>query len=498
MGVRALSPTTGGVVNGPFGLALPTASGFDYRGSITVPTASVVTTAPMWVQSRTTRVNCGQGFFGGCDFFQSDSAPFTIPPYTAAATPTPSGGTPAGGGPSAILFAHNSPAGANTLIDARESTGSGLSFAFSPSQCTNATAVGGGVLPTGIARVTDGYNGNCTVTVTNATGGRSTATVAITSDLSTPNTGFSFTAGTATLSVDIAPIGLHHACVDPTGGTNHNRLVMFAQSGLFGLAGNIALGDIIPGRHAISATLWPAGTQASCTGGPGTPIQTIRDLYAGNGTETVTTSSAKGQQAMESGARAQQANQYAARSSLRLAPTKTISLGKVDSSGAMIGGVIRGRFTWTVARGGAASARPAALATLRRGDYVMRATQMNFGPPVAGGTSLIGSATVLLRGAATTMQCGVITGGVDGSTISLTGGSGAGGRMTGTVTGAPITYRIPTFAPTTKMTKKAMAARKRAAMKIKATSNTGTARLMQTTTGTAMPADCHALVGYLK
>jgi hypothetical protein len=35
-------------------------------------------------------------------------------------------------------------------------------------------------------------------------------------------------------------------------------------------------------------------------------------------------------------------------------------------------------------------------------------------------------------------------------------------------------------------------------MKIKATSNTGTARLMQTTTGTAMPADCHALVGYLK
>ena len=126
----------------------------------------------------------------------------------------------------------------------------------------------------------------------------------------------------------------------------------------------------------------------------------------------------------------------------------------------------------------------------------MRSTSMSPGPKSRASTLLLGTGTVLLRGASGTLACGTISGTFGGSTLTLTGGTGAARTLAGTVTGKPIGYVFPTSTkkPHRKPSKRPG---KRKPAKAKPVRAGGKARLQTAAKANGLPASCQALVRYL-
>jgi len=420
------------------------------------------------------------------------SAPIVIP----AATPTAF---------SAVLFAQQSPAGTNsthstvadgTLVDARQSTGTGtLSYQWS-NGCDNIA-----LLPAGMARVAAGWTGTCTVTVTDGGGHSGTASAVITK-AELQNGFIAFPSGTtASIYASVGGGWVDKACVDLNGGTNYTEFSAFQgmDSSSGAAYGSVSLTALTPGLHRISAVLLMAnsGISDSQACASATAItadkgysQTVSALYrvAANGS------------VFDRRGDGRSARAFVAPSALRFVSIKTISEGTVNRIGAMVGATASGTFSWATPKTSKGIKRPAGAAALVKGTYVMRAISMSPGPKKGASSLLLGTGTVLLRGASGTLACGTIVGKFDSSTLTLAGGNGAARRLAGFVTGKPIGYVFPKSTkkpgkqPTKKPTKKPGKTKLTKAKPVKAR---GTANLQTAARPKALPAACKALVRYL-
>ena len=411
------------------------------------------------------------------------------------------GDTPAAAGGSstpvaAVVFAQHSPAkDASTLLDARQSTGTApLSYSWSAG-CSDTTG-----LAAGLARIVITANvfpSSCTVRVTDATGATASATVALTENTAIARNGaITFPSGT---QAEIASAQKQFddpsniACVDLDGGTSFRTYVSISMSG--SPAAQVALTALTPGLHRISAVLlkdfgstWNDTTCASMSNPTANAgyIQTVSALYSVAADGSVA--------AARRGGRATTA--FVAPSSLRFVSTKTITEGTADKFGALKGATASGTFSWATPKTSKGIKRPAGAAGFAKGTYVMRSISMTLGPKTGASSLLLGTGTVLLRGASGTLACGTIAGTFDSSTLTLTGGTGRARSLAGVVIGKPIGYVLPklTKQPTKKPTKKPV---KTKPAKVKPVKARGTATLQTAAKATALPAACKALVQYL-
>ena len=331
------------------------------------------------------------------------------------------------------VFPHALPAGdGGTVVDARLSTGVGtLSYAWSE-HCAGTTYRGASV-PVGTAVVDNAYTGQCTATVQAAA--TASGSIAVTSEVGLQNGEFVFdgsktvtingarpTSGWAGLAcVDVGGTGVYATPV-PLGGTNPSTATF-----------SLSDAQVSAGVHQIGATLWAAGANAGCavTTTVGA-LQTIMDLYSGSG---VGAGAAR---------RLARPSAFEAASALRLVPSKTVSAGSFDAqSGLLRRATLSGTFTWSTPKLANGVRRPAGVANLAKGTYVMRSIGMQYGPRAGTATTLLGTGTLLLRGADGTLACGALTGGFDSSTLRLQGGTLSARRLVGTVAGAPVTYVFP-------------------------------------------------------
>jgi hypothetical protein len=429
-------------------------------------------------------------------------ASVAIPAYTGGAAP-----------PLAVVFANASPAGdgGKRLLDARLSTGDGvLSYAWSPQECagTSYESGSGGVAAlAGTAGVAPNYSGECTVTVTKEKNGAyasASATVSVSSIRGLRNGFFTFNnSTTATISGSYygLPGEATTACVDLAGTGSYSKPV--ALTGTNPSTGTVTLESTGPGVHKIAATLWSGGDNANCaiTSTTGA-VQTIADLYFGT---TLT--------------RAGRTASYAAPSSLRFSPTTTISGGVLDNDTLSLkGATLGGSFLWSTPASAGGVKRPAGAAKLAKGTFVMRSIDMVQGPLVGKASTLLGTGTVLLRGADGTLACGKLAGGFDSSTLMLSGGTRSARTLAGNVTGKQVTYVFPTVPAAAARSGGASGmlataldwltgdqpaerakkpAKKPKLPKVKPVTASGTASLQTAAKPAGLPASCKALVQYL-
>lgn len=411
------------------------------------------------------------------------------------------GGAPAVSGGSstplaAVVFAQHSPAkDASTLLDARQSTGTApLSYSWSAG-CSDTTGLAAGLAR--IAITANVFPSSCTVRVTDATGATASATVALTENPAIERNGaITFSSGTQAEIASAQKQGddpSNIACVDLDGGTSFRTYVSISMSG--SLSGQVALTALTPGLHRISAALltdfgptWNDTTCASMTIPTANIgyIQTVSALYSVAADGSVA--------AARRGGRA--ATAFVAPSSLRFVSTKTITEGTADKFGALKGATASGTFSWATPKTSKGIKRPVGAGDVAKGTYVMRSISMTPGPKTGASSLLLGTGTVLLRGASGTLACGTIAGTFDSSTLTLTGGTGRARSLAGVVIGKPIGYVLPkpTKQPTKKPTKKPVRAKP---AKVKPVKARGTATLQTAATATALPAACKALVQYL-
>ena len=429
----------------------------------------------------------------------------------AIVIPAAGGGlsTPAAGGGvstpvAAVLFAEHSPAkDANTKLDARQSTGTApLTFVWSAG-CNDTTGLAAGLAR--IAVVANVFPSSCTVRVTDATGATASATAALTENPDiTRNGAITFPSGTqaqlasAMTTGFTVPLESDLACVDLDGGTSFRTFVTIGTGVAGSLTGRVALTVLTPGVHRISAALytdpfnthgpWNDAKCASITNPTANSdyIQTVSALYSVAADGSVA--------AARRGGRATTA--FVAPSSLRFVSTKTITEGTADKFGALTGATASGTFSWATPKTSKGIKRPAGAGEVAKGTYVMRSISMSPGPKTGASSLLLGTGTVLLRGASGTLACGTIAGTFDSSTLTLTGGTGRARSLAGVVIGKPIGYVIPkpVKKPTKQPTKKPAKARP---AKVKPVKARGTATLQTAAKATALLAACKALVQYL-
>ena len=414
--------------------------------------------------------------FGYCqgDSLDQWSEIIAIPPYSGQVY--------------ANLFTHASPAGeAGTIIDARLSSGGAnpYTYAFTPSNCAGTNAPSSGPpLPNGEASVAPGFSGTCTVTVTDAKGTTSTASVPVTAGFSGNTGSFSFSNGSATISVTNLVSG-GTACVDLSGGANYQTQVPLVWNAYpLAAEGSVGLLATTPGIHEITAQIYSNSNENCANPNSQDLLQTIADLYQGNGAALLSArraATAHGIQLL-----AAHPKRYTARSSLRFAPKKTVKVGTENLAlGQFKGGIVNGAFTWTSPRRAKGITRPAGLSALVHGTYVMQSNAMYFGPPRGDATALIGTGTVLFRGIGNSYECAQITSTLDGSVLTLLGGQGASAKLNGSVTTATVTYKLPFF---TKKAKPPLP---------KASGKTGTVIASTGRKGLALPTICRNLKKYL-
>jgi len=435
--------------------------------------------------------------------------------------------------PVAVVFAHASPTGdAGTLIDARLSTGvAPLRYSFSPAACAGTSYGNGGSsssapsgpsdpTPTGTAWLT--FSGSasaisCNVTVTDALGQYGSASV-VASHVAGWQNGFFTFGNSQTVTItgsesgslgsgsSSAPGGATTACVDLTGAGMYTTPVQLAGNPA---TGTVALTSLSAGLHKIGATFWSGGVNATCVrSSPVFADQTISDVY---------TVDAAGGISARRGVRA---SPFIAPSSLRFVSSKTISEGTFDvKSGVLAGATMSGSFSWSTPKSSKGVKRPVGAAQLANGTYVMRSINMLQGPSVGSASILLGSGTMLLRGSDGTLACGLLSGGLGTSTLTLAGGTNAARTLAGNVTGKEVTYvfpAVPTAAgarsggvsgvlatalgwltgdqPSQRVKKPA---KKPKPVKVRPVKASGTASLQTTARAAGLPATCQALVQYL-
>ena len=425
----------------------------------------------------------------------------TVPAYTPA---------PAPARPSVVVFAHASPAGdGGTLLDARLSTGTGaLSYAWSPTSCSEATYHGVAV-PAGTTHMPDDYSGTtCSVEVSSSNGTNSSANVTIRRAAQMENGSFGFAGSSATITGayvygGLSPYAARTACVD-LDGTGVYSLSVALTGGGAGV-GTFPLTSLGVGTHRISATLWSEASR-DCTSTSETGyMQTISDLYTVDSAGAVR--------------RGLRSSSFIAPSSMRFGPTKTLSEGTFNpETGVISGATMVGSFSWTTPKSSKGVKRPSGAAQLTKGTFVMRAINEMQGPSVGKASIMLGTGTMLLRGTDGTLACGTLAGSFNSSAITLAGGTGRARTLAGVLTSERVTYVWPTPAsvaarsggvagvlatalgwitgdqPTERAKKPS---KKPKWPKVRPVKGSGTASLQTAAKAAGLPASCKALVQYL-
>ena len=423
--------------------------------------------------------------------------------------------------PTAVLFAHALPADmeGGTLVDARESTGSGQ-LTYEWSQGCGSAQYGpmsghdeGSAVPTGTRWANSaGIPASCTVTVKDLNGSTASEALSLTK-AAVKNSNFDFditqvVGAPKKVGIVTSDYTAATACVDPTGGSNFTvKVLLDQQAGSF----EQSLLSQGAGLHRVTAAIWgmsnPDCDDHTATGA----LQVITDLYTVDSAGAI------------AARRGMRSSLFIAPSSLRFVSSKTISEGTSEANSSTIkGAMTSGSFTWSMPKSAKGVKRPAGATKLARGAYVMRSIDMMAGPMVGTASTLLGTGTVLLRGTDGTLACGTLAGGFDSSTLTLTGGTRSARTLAGNVTGKRVTYVFPTSSaaaakrsggvsgvletalgwltgdqPSDRAKKPSKKPTKPKPVKVKPVRASGTASLQTAAKPTALPAACKALVRYL-
>ncbi|MCX6391704.1 MAG: hypothetical protein NTX95_04330 [Actinobacteria bacterium] len=369
--------------------------------------------------------------------------------------------TPVATAPTARLIARATPASASGAIgeylwrevDARTSTDPG-GTALTYSWDLNGDGVYGDqpaaqdasvTVPSGVAIVPDsvlqpfvivseGFNAltqgpTVGVKVTNAAGQTGTATTMLTPasftstatsevDLSTeaPSAGATVT---ATFTKTASSLYVDTACVDYDGDGAYESTVTFSDQTTTE-SKTATFTALAAGPHVVTTAF--ADNVANCTASPASVFRAVY-ISSASGTRRLTGSSDR-------------ASGYSAVTTMRLSKGKTLRVSsKAPQTMRLDGSVFGGRYRWSTPRRGNGAMRPGAFGAFAGGAYVAQAGKMT----VVGGAASevgMGSGTILLRGASSVdLLCATaVSPGPVQKTVIL-GGTGAGARLQGTLTG---------------------------------------------------------------
>ena len=180
---------------------------------------------------------------------------------------------------------------------------------------------------------------------------------------------------------------------------------------------------------------------------------------------------------------------YRAKARFSLGGATVVAIGTATDTGGLSGITGRGTYTLRTPAKGNGASRPAGLQSFTKGDYVIRASTLDFLATSKTQQTLIGSSTMLLRGTDGALACLAVTGTPTTSTYVFTGGTGAAARLTGDATATNLQMRVkPTKAKSVSYKGK----KQRKPIRSNATIAAGTA-----TKDTPLPAACAALKRFL-
>ena len=180
---------------------------------------------------------------------------------------------------------------------------------------------------------------------------------------------------------------------------------------------------------------------------------------------------------------------YRAKARFSLGGATMVAIGTPTDTGGLSGITGRGTYTLRTPAKGNGATRPTGLQSFTNGDYVIRASSLDFLATSKTQQTLIGSSIMLLRGKDRALACLAVTGTPTTSTYVFTGGTGAAARLSGDATATNLRMRV-------KQTKAKSVSYKgktqKKAIRSNATIAAGTA-----TKATPLPAACAALKRYL-
>lgn len=304
-----------------------------------------------------------------------------------------------------------------------------------------------GTLPTGVAIVPDAtlapvaaVGGDATVGVkaTNAAGLSSTATTTLkplpdssynqnyrnwfTFDTVTPTVG---SALTLTLNMDSEFGG--KACIDADADGTYESTVPIAFGGPPATT-TFATTALAAGPHEVRVAFIAGYSPTTCTDPAAETYPLVfRQVYA---SVAARAGAARG---------TVRASGYSATTTIHLAKGKTLHpASKAPKTMRLDGSVFGGRYRWSTPHRGNGAMRPGAFGAFAGGAYVAQAGKMT----VVGGAANevgVGSGTMLMRGAgANDLLCLAVTSPGPEQTTLILGGTGAGARLQGTLTGGSL------------------------------------------------------------
>ncbi|MGI9187373.1 MAG: hypothetical protein ACR2J9_07655, partial [Gaiellales bacterium] len=342
-------------------------------------------------------------------------------------------------------------------VDARQSTdpaGSALSYSWDldgDGAYGDVSAMPdppGAALPSGVAIVpvatldaaaVGGRDITVGVKVTNAAGQVSTAATTtvhplpnqsyadnyrsdFTLDTATPTVG-----GTITLTLETPMNTGGYGCVDADGvGVFETTVTLPYRSGAPLSTATTTTTALAAGPHLVTVVFIQRYGGATCAN-PTADSQalTFRQVYTSGTTRSGGVHGST------------RATGYSAATNIRLSKGKTLrASSKSPQTMRLDGSVFGGRYQWSIPQRGNGTARPGALGAFASGAYVARAGQMT----VVGGAASevgMGTGTILLRGAGSAdLLCVTAASPGPVQKTVIVGGTGAGARLQGTLTGS--------------------------------------------------------------
>lgn len=233
---------------------------------------------------------------------------------------------------------------------------------------------------------------------------------------------------------------------------------------------------VTAGWHVMRAIVWdPSMMTAGCA----TPL-----LASVHETPGVLSQLAALYYVSTGGEQGRQSGGFTAKTALRLGAGAAVAEGTLTSQATITGLVMRGTYRLPTPATSKGVKRPAGLAAIAAGDYVIRTE----GVSITGTSDWIGPATMLMRGRDGTLACHAVVGDPGKSSLTLLGGTGQAGRLVMTSTG-----------PALKMTGGKPPANPSAAKKAKGkpSSFRGSVTASTGTKSRALPATCSSLKRYL-
>lgn len=422
--------------------------------------------------------------------------------------------------PTAALFTHLSPAvwmgtvshTPVTVLDARESSGTSLSYSWdldgNGSYGDDARGGWGIDAPTGTAYVplaavsAAELRGTLEVgvRVTTPSGGEATKRITIPVRREGAGGGYAFLAGATeriqpehgSLPTDRSvPGAMHFACLDIGDDGSWDQapietFPVFGSPGLYSFAGNWAV-SMPPGRTRVAVAYYSEVLPTPDCTRTDAIQSTSRFLVQRDAAGAISggTGPSQLQRAGTGQAPAARTRAYRATARLSVRGGRVLSVGSFTAATFTWRGIVSaGRFAFpapVVARG---TRRPAAMDAFAAGTFAMRAdTTIGSAPRAKAPAVAVGTSTILLRGARGALACFRITRTARATTWTLTGGTGAVRRLDVTLTGAPTTI-------------KALQAMERRGV-IRPSGARYAVQASARTAARGLPADCRALRGRL-